>query len=73
MWGHDALRASSDFLSEPLTMADFERLDLLPSTMRRLAILLESEANGSLSPLDRPELVAFKEAALHLRLNEGDV
>jgi len=72
MYGtNQPLAAASDFSRQPLTWADFERLALRPSTMERIQMLLEEEANGTISPLEYPELVTYKEAAYSLRLGEN--
>ena len=52
---------------ESNTLADFELLSLPARSMKRLAKLLEAEANGTISPPDLAQLEGVREAARYLQ------
>jgi hypothetical protein len=49
-------------------LAEFDVLCLPARSLRRLAELLDAEANGTISPSDLAQLEGVKEAALYLRM-----
>ncbi|MFP4323382.1 MAG: hypothetical protein ACLFTK_13090 [Anaerolineales bacterium] len=59
-----------DYLSEPLTVADFEGLGLHEKTLRRLRYLLEARRLGTMSPRERAELDSYREAAFYIRMGK---
>lgn len=65
------LNQTSDFLGAPLTVEEFERLNLPALSLRRLRQLLEAKREGQLSFKERAQLEAFREAAFYLRMERG--
>lgn len=63
------LNQTSDFLGAPITVEEFERLNLPALSLRRLRQLLEARREGQqLSFKERAQLEAFREAAFYLRM-----
>jgi len=58
-------KSASDYSSK---LAKFEVLSLPARSMKRLAKLLEAEANGTISPSDLAKLDGVRDAALYARL-----
>ena len=66
---NERLSNASEYMGQPLSIEEFAGLNLPSNAMNRLANLLQDEAEGrELSPIDRAQLIAFKEAALYMRL-----
>jgi hypothetical protein len=65
-------KAVFDYLGDPITLEEFEILDLPESTMQRLAHLLEAEIAGTLTVTEIAQLEAFREAAFYMRMGHRE-
>lgn len=55
-------------INKPLTCEEVESLKFSPDTVRRVRVLLQKEANGTLTTIEAIQLDGFKEAAFFNRL-----
>jgi len=60
---------TSEYLGEPLKLAEFDCLDLPAETEEHLSHLLDAEAAGTLAPMDAAQLILFKEAVFYQHLS----